>query len=141
VRISSVPTALFNGVLGVQPATGWTATTSIATWSGSVDVPPNSALDFIVQIAPRNSTFSNIPITLTATTAAGLLTNATHITSQSNNNVPYVSLPMVVGGLQVFFEHRVYPCGSTVTGQANTFTIRVKESEQGNSLPSRPARP
>ena len=69
VDISANAATIFGAISAVQPTLGWTSNQTTVTWTGSVDVPPHSALDFIVQIAPRSQT-RTANITLSAKLAS-----------------------------------------------------------------------
>ncbi len=79
VKFSS-PTAIFGVVTGVMPATGWSRTTTIVNWSGSMIIPPYSSEDFIVNITGSNTNNVNAIVSINATTNITNLTRTGYVT-------------------------------------------------------------
>ena len=141
VRIEETPAiqGLFNAVLAVQPATGWTRpNNSLVTWTGSIDVPALVVLVHRPNPGPQPHR-ANAALTLRATTAAGVLTRTGWSRPRPTTTSPYVSLPFVVSGPDLF-------AGTTATA-ARSRPARPRPSTSGcasrrpaTSSPSRRAR-
>lgn len=126
---------LFQAIVGVTPATGWTRPVNTQLrWQGSVTLPASSAIEFICRGQPDGQSRTDEPLTITAITSVGTFnsTGAFTTTQANNNTTPAVSLYFVEGGNPAYVSSSAN-FAQAQTGQSKTFTVRIQESEAGNS--------
>jgi hypothetical protein len=87
--------SLFSGVQGVKPVTGWTfVSTYNIRWSGSIIVPPHTAIDFVCNVTGTGAQYADCSLNLTVITNSGNYENNVLSTS-SANSLPYTNIAFI----------------------------------------------